>query len=80
MTKRKKSPPKKDPNIYPRGWDRKKAEAIAAYYDSRKNEDVLDDAQIVEGPPLSGQVVWMEVPCDLVAQVQKLINRRRKSA
>lgn len=80
MTKRKKSSQKKGLTVYPPGWDREKVESVIAYYDSHQDEDVLNDADIIEGPPISGQVVWMEVPFDLVAQVRKLIKRRRKSA
>ena len=76
MKKSKPSKPKKDPNVYPPGWDLKKTRAIAAYYDARKDVPLDDDPAIVEGTG----AVWMEVPQDLVEEVRKLIARRRKSA
>jgi hypothetical protein len=79
MTKNKQKP-KKDPNVYPRGLNRKKVEAIIAYYDAHQDEDLIDDAEVVHEPPLAGQMAWMQVPFDLVPEVKKLINRRRKSA
>ncbi len=76
MKKAKASKPKKDPNVYPPGWDLQKTKAVAAYYDARKDEPLDEDPSIVEGTA----AVWMEVPPDLVDEVRKLIARRRKSA
>ena len=76
MKRPKAAKPKKDPNVYPPGWDLRKTKAIAAYYDARKNEPLDDDPSTVEG----GAAVWMEVPPELVDAVRKLIARRRKSA
>ena len=68
---------RRDPNVYPRGWNYKRAAAVAAYYDARKEEDVLgDDAGRAEERPS----VWVEVPEELLPKVRQLIARHRKSA
>ena len=77
MTKRKSKPPRKDPNIYPPGWDYRRAKQIADYYDARKDEDVLKDAATAKS---LGTMVWMEVPKDMLPEVLKLISRHQKVA
>ncbi|HLL90705.1 MAG TPA: hypothetical protein VK324_15495 [Tepidisphaeraceae bacterium] len=76
MTKPKR-PRRKDPNVYPPGLNREKVEAIIAYYDARQTEDVLGESVEVGSV---AEVVWMEVPQELVPQVRKLIAKHRKSA
>jgi len=65
---------RRDSNIYPPGWDLQKTREVAAYYDARKDQPVLDEDSAQIGS------VWMEIPNELVAEVRKLISRRRKSA
>jgi hypothetical protein len=67
----------KDRNIYPPGWNYRRAKAIADYYDARKDEPVLDSA---ETSIASAGLVWMEIPQELISDVRKLIARRKKSA
>jgi hypothetical protein len=67
---------RKDPNVYPPGWDYERTKAIADYYDARKDQEFLADTE----PGTAAGQVWMEIPQDLVPQVQKLLARRRKSA
>ena len=38
-------PKHKDSNVYPPGWDYKRVKAIADYYDSQKDEDVLKELE-----------------------------------
>ena len=76
MKTRKNGYQRKDPNVYPPGWNYKRAMAVARYYDARKDESVLDES----AEESSIGLVWMEVPEELVADVKKLIARRRKSA
>lgn len=68
---------RKDPNVYPPGWDYKRVKAIADYYDARKDEDVLADVEVTR---TNAGLVWMEVPQELVPQVRKLIARVKKPA
>ena len=75
--KKKSSQRRKDPNIYPPGWDYQRAKAVADYYDHRKDESVLE---VSAGTGSTSGLVWMEVPQELVAEVRKLIVRRRRSA
>jgi hypothetical protein len=66
----------KDPNVYPPGWDAQRVAAIARYYDRRQGQPVLREPSVSK----AAEVVWMEIPQDLVPKVQKLIAARRKSA
>lgn len=68
---------RRDPNVYPAGWDYKRTAAVAAYYDARKGEDVLGDAAAL---PDADPLVWVEVPEELLPQVRKLIARHKKPA
>ena len=77
MSKARTTQNRRDPNAYPPGWDYRRTQAVAEYYDARKGQTVLDKATIAE---TSVDSVWMEVPQDLVPAIRKLIARRRKSA
>jgi hypothetical protein len=77
MTKPKRKERKKDPNVYPPGWDYARAKAIADYYDARKDVDFLGDTETTRS---SAGLVWMEIPQELVPQVRKLIARVKKPA
>jgi hypothetical protein len=57
--------------------DYKKAQALARYYDDRKNIDFFGEAEVIDS---ESHPVWVEVPEALLPQVRKLINRYRKSA
>ena len=68
---------RKDPNRYPPGLNAKKVAEIIAYYDARRDVDLLSDPdhQLLEEP-----TAWIEVPIELVPDVKRLIARRKKSA
>ena len=68
---------RKDPNVYPPGLNAKKVAEIIAYYEVRQEVDLLEDSdhELVFEP-----TAWVEVPVELVPQVRKLIDRRRKTA
>jgi hypothetical protein len=68
---------RRDSNVYPAGWDYRRARAVADYYDGLKDQTVLDDATVAK---VSVRSVWMEIPQELVPAIQKLIARHRKSA
>lgn len=68
--------PAKDPNVYPKGWSRQRVQKVVKYYDRLKDQPVLERPRMSK----AGEVVWMEIPEDLVPKVQKLIAGSRKSA
>ena len=68
---------RKDPNRYPPGLNAKKVAQIIAYYDARQDKDLLDDPDHELMPEPTALV---EVPLELVPQVQKLLDKHRKSA
>ena len=68
---------RRDSNVYPPGWNYRRAKAVADYYDARKGEAVLEEDN---GSGAAAGLVWMEVPEELVTEVRKLIARRKRSA
>jgi hypothetical protein len=50
--------------------------AVIKYYDRRKDQPVLHRSRVSR----AAEVVWMEIPQDLVPKVRKLIADRKKSA
>lgn len=70
---------RKDPNVYPRGLNAQRVTEIIAYYDARRDADLLEgsDHELRSEP-----TQWIEVPMELVPQVKKLLEHRkhRKSA
>ncbi|MGA2584016.1 MAG: hypothetical protein ABSG31_12120 [Tepidisphaeraceae bacterium] len=73
MSKPKLRRKKSDPNLYPPGWNYKRAKAIADYYDARKSEPLL-------GEIMKKNTVLVQVPRKLLPAVLKLIDKRKKSA
>lgn len=63
----------KDPNRYPKGWDRKKVEALARHYENQSDDEAIAEA---EAAYADTETTMMPVPTDLVPQVQKLIAQR----
>jgi hypothetical protein len=63
----------REPNRYPKGWDRKRVEALAAYYDSQSDEEAIAE---IEAAFKDGATALIQVPIKLVPEVQKLISRR----
>jgi hypothetical protein len=59
---------------FPKGWDQKRARAIAAYYDNQTDEAAIDEAEAAYN---NTRVSMMPIPVDLVPAVQALIKRRR---
>ncbi|MGD0540326.1 MAG: hypothetical protein ABSB33_02300 [Tepidisphaeraceae bacterium] len=66
----------KDPNVYPKGWNRERVHDVIKYYDRLKDQPVLDRPRVAK----ADELVWMEIPEGLVPKVQKLIAASRKSA
>jgi hypothetical protein len=63
---------KKDPNRYPKGWNRRKVQAIIDHYDHQTDDEAISEA---EAPYHSNRVTMIGVPVDLVPKIQKLIAR-----
>ena len=77
MSKARTTRNRRDPNVYPPGWNYRRAHAVAEYYDARKDQPVLDKTTVA-GATFGS--VWMEVPQDLVPRIRKLIAQHRRSA
>jgi hypothetical protein len=69
--------PRKDPNIYPPGWNHERVRAIIDYYDARQDVDLFKD---VELPSRNESPVWVEVPQAILPAVRKLIARHHKKS
>jgi hypothetical protein len=65
---------KPDPNRYPKGWDRRRVEALTKHYDQQTDDDAIAEA---EAAYKDVATTMIQVPVELVAQVQRLISRRR---
>jgi hypothetical protein len=76
-TKAKRKSHRRDSNVYPPGWDHAKVESVIKYYDARRDQDVLGQVEVSRVKP---DLVWIEVPRQLVPQVAKLVNRYRRTA
>jgi len=68
---------KRDPNLYPPGLDAAKVKRIIAYYDRQTDEEA---AREIASAPAAEPTAWVEVPLDLLPDVERLIARRKRSA
>ena len=68
---------KKDPNVYPPGWDRAKVAAIIDFYENQTDEEVAAEIEAAMNDP---GTVMVQVPRDLLPDVLKLIDKRKKTA
>jgi len=66
-------PSRRDRNVYPKGWDRKRVEALAKYYDSQSDDEAIAEA---EAAYKDGSFAMMAIPWKLVPQVHRLLSRR----
>jgi hypothetical protein len=64
---------KKDPNRYPKGWDREKVQRVIAHYENQTDEEAIAEDEAAYRNP---KTTMMQVPNELVPQVQRLIARR----
>ena len=64
---------RKDPNQYPKGWNRQRVEAVIAHYENQtEDEAVAED----EAALRDGAFAMIQVPLELVPKVQKLLAKR----
>ena len=68
---------KKDPNRYPRGWNRQRVDRLIRYYDTMTDAEGAGEIEAL--PPVS-DVTWVAVPNRLIPKVRKLLEGQRKSA
>ena len=65
-----------DPNRYPKGWDRKRVNAVISHYENQSDEQAIAEDEAAYDSITS---TMMQVPLSLVAKVEKLIARARAS-
>ncbi len=63
----------KDPNRYPKGFDRRKVEALIAHYDQQSDTDAIAEA---EAAYRKRSATVIEVPVKFLPAIRKLIARR----
>jgi hypothetical protein len=63
---------KKDPNQYPKGWNRKRVREVIAYYDRQSDEDAIAEA---EAAYRARKSTWVEVPLKLLPQIRRILRR-----
>ena len=68
---------KKDPNVYPPGWDHKKVAAVAKFYDGQTDDEMVQEIEAAAKDPAT---VMVQVPRELLPDILKLIDKRKKTA
>jgi hypothetical protein len=63
---------KKDPNRYPKGWNRKKVLDVIAHYDRQTDDQAIAEAEDAYRKRKSALV---EVPLKLLPHVRRLLAR-----
>ena len=63
----------KDPNRYPKGWDRKAVEDVMRHYENQSDDEAIAEA---EAAYRNTETTMMAVPVELVQKVQRLIAKR----
>ena len=62
-----------DPNRYPKGWDRKRVQALAEHYENQSDEEAIAE---IDAAFDNDQTAMIQVPIELVPKVQKLLAKR----
>ncbi len=65
----------KDPNKYPKGWDRKRAERVIAHYNTQTEAAAIAEADAAFE---NSHMTLVRVPPELVKEVEQLIERRTR--
>jgi hypothetical protein len=71
--RRKPAAPRPDPSPYPKGWDRKRVEALIARYENQSDDEAIAEAEAAYADRSSAMI---QVPLKLVPKVQKLLSKR----
>ena len=64
---------KEDPNRYPKGWNRRKVEAVIRHYERQTEEEAIAEAATA---CRNQKTTMMQIPVKLVPAVQKLVAKR----
>ncbi len=64
---------RRDRNTYPKGWNRKRVQALVEYYDNQTDEEAIAEA---EAAYKDGRSAMIQVPLELVPKVRKLLAKR----
>ena len=62
-----------DSNAFPKGWSRKRVQALAEYYDNQSDEEAIAEINAAFDDVRSAMI---QVPLKLVPAVQKLLAKR----
>jgi len=57
----------------PRGWNQKRAQAVADYYDKQSDDNAIAEAEAAYSAP---GTTMMQIPLKLVPAVRKLIEKK----
>jgi hypothetical protein len=63
---------RRDPSPYPKGWNRRRAQALIDYYENQSDDDAIAEA---EAQYDAVESTMMQIPRALVPQVERLIAR-----
>ena len=72
-TKSKKPAARRDPSPYPKGWNRRRVEALIDHYENQSDDEAIAE---VEAAYADGGSAMIQVPLELVPKVQKLLAKR----
>lgn len=62
-----------DQSPYPKGWNRKRVEAVIEYYENQTDDEAIAEAEAAYSAVTT---TMMQIPIELVPRVQKLIAKR----
>ena len=65
---------KADASPYPKGWDRRRVQALIRHYENQTDDDAIAEAEAAYNDVTT---TMMQVPVELVSQIERLISRRR---
>jgi len=64
---------RRDPSRCPKGWNRKRVQALVDHYENQSDDDAIAEA---EAAYKNGATAMIQVPIELVPRVQRLLARR----
>jgi len=73
LRKRAKHKAKADPSPYPTGWNRKRVQALIDHYENQSDDEAIAEANAAYD---AIKTTMIQIPVELVPQVQKLISKR----
>lgn len=71
---KKKTTTPRDPNRYPKGWNRKRVQKLIDHYENQTDEEAIAED---EAAYHNAKITMMAVPVELVPAVERLIARKR---